>query len=149
MFLAFDLQTYDGLSSLGGLRNGKTVRGPDGVVAEFTFQFVKPGKGKAFLRGMIGLEMSTRVRSSVVGAWLQSIVGGVSRFLVLNGVNYSSDLGSLAKAIDDATCSLPAGTPSDPSTDDDGDGGGVGARRIPRPRDPKGENADPSNGTPA
>ena len=123
MYLAFDLQTYQDLAELGESKGDKTLHGPDSVIAELTFQFVKPGKGKMFVRGKLGVEFATQVRPQVVADWLQGVVAKVSRLMILNGEDYASDTNSLARLIRDTTSDLPPANPSDPRKDDDAGGG--------------------------
>jgi len=111
-----------------GLMNAlQSKSGPDGVALIGEFQFVKPGKGMAFVRAIWHLELRTKVRSRVVARWMLDQFAGLDVTLLYRGVDYRSNEDALARLIEDESSVLPDGPFPGPSEDE----GGVGGRVLP------------------
>jgi len=106
--------------------------GPDDSALRSDFQFVKPGRGKAFLRARWHLDLQTKVRSTVVAHWMLAQFANVEVALGHEMVDYRHKESALAQLIDVKTAGLGACVPSDPPDDDDG-GLGITTRLKPNP----------------
>jgi hypothetical protein len=95
--------------------------GPDGAVLTFTFQFVKPGKGRAFAQTAWELELETKVRSMVVARWVLDRISEVSDVRRGEGSRRGLDDIGLALRIEAATRRLDRGTRSDRASGEDDD----------------------------
>jgi hypothetical protein len=119
--------------------------GPDGSALRSDFQFVKPGKGRAFVRARWHLDLQTKVRSDVVAHWMLAQFANVEVALGHEMVNYRHKESALAQLIDVKSAGLGNGVPSDPPEDDDG-GDGVTARLKPDPPGLPGSERPPRSG---
>ena len=120
--------------------------GPDGVVLQVRTQFVKPGKGKPFVRAQVRVVARTQVRCDVVAAWLWS--RRVTGLVLQNDSEFPRDVGALASLIASKTQGLPPGRPSDPP-DEGPSAAGSTSRIRPRPSSPSREALPPKdNDTP-
>lgn len=88
--------------------------GPDGARLGFEFQFVKPGKGVAFVRIEWNLELETKVRSLEVARWVLDRLSEVTEIDALEHDGKKLDEIGLALVIEDATKLLDRGPRSDP-----------------------------------
>jgi len=133
--ISFSSNTWDSKARLpsGVMHALQRKAGPDGSILEGEFQFVKPGKGTAFVRTAWHLELKTKVRGPVVAQWMLSQFMNVDVGLQHGGIDYRNDVVSLAKLIDDVTGGLPDGRTTDAPGDDD-EGSGVASRLKP-PKD--------------
>ena len=105
--------------------------GPDRVQLGIRLQFVKPGKGTAFLRGESVLRLETKVRSDVVARWA---LAKLSNAGALKGQqDFPTGEAEFAQLITSATKDLPAGDRWDPDDDSGEAGAGVPLRRGPAP----------------
>ena len=88
-----------------------TFDGPDGTTLRIRFAFVKPGKGRPFLRGEAILTLSTKVRNDVVARWLLAKLFGAGQSGRRAWHDIPPDEAGLAALIERESADLPPGPP--------------------------------------